>query len=365
MKSPEVKFWPAVESEFEIDGLAVTGNLLGRYHVFKRDGRRVKVSLPLYTGKPETFDYRRYSYFSGAEDDLRTSRFSVKYLKISIDVPKMVPVHRSALDKPPNQFEDVGQSRARQFESMISEYKPLIQDALVYWLRVMRWTSRNFGIGADISAGVTSSNPSTVIIRRSDRKRVWVGTHVITLSARRELGVSGWAIVGEALAKGREPPLWFDYLAEHYHRLAGGDYPGAIISLAISCETLLRALLWEVSGKPRNAVAKMQIERANAQAIIGHLVEFLEIRRQDVTKWRKSELHQLFDIRNKLVHEGYKEKITGGVARSLSERIREFIELANERYVTMLGDDDPHALVAADSVEHVRATYKERDEGVS
>jgi hypothetical protein len=88
-------------------------------------------------------------------------------------------------------------------------------------------------------------------------------------------------------------------------RISVGDYRRALMDLAMSCETFLRyKVLHSLPSKLKPAIVT-HLEEANIrQYLTKFFPELLDKDEQRQFKKLKSNLHSLFDRRNKLVHLG-------------------------------------------------------------
>jgi hypothetical protein len=108
----------------------------------------------------------------------------------------------------------------------------------------------------------------------------------------------------------------------------------------ISTAACERGTLRGLAGHPSNPLAAELIDRANAQTIIGKWEKLLGLSKTELKKWPKSQMHELFDLRNGLVHEGRYDDIKSDALKRLGDRTAEFVDKADAVYRSITGAKD-------------------------
>lgn len=333
-----VAFDANIATHKEMGHLSVNGALLGRSHLFAFEGKAVRLQLPLAEASvvPDSACFR-HRHYTRDPDNPAASSYYVYRVMIETELLAPVSADSRVFKQHPNAYDVVPSADQAKYQRLIDENVLLLSAAFDRWQRVARWVSRNSLIGAQASRG---GSHSARIVRRSDRQSVWVGTSVAMVRRAKDLTLQDWQSMQAALDAGVEPPIWFDYLAEGVHRVEVEDHPGALLSLAIGCETMMRALLWAKAGRPSNPLAALLIDRANAQTIIGHWAELLEITKPEARTWKLSALHEMFDTRNKLIHEGTSASLNHAKLEGYKKAVQEFLDRADEVVRAAAGQRD-------------------------
>lgn len=308
--------------------LSINGMLLGRSHLFTVDGKSVTLHLPeAHQDEGPNPAIFRYRYHTSDPDNPAKSGYHIYRVMIEVEIPAQLFADAQVFNRHANARDIVSASDQKKYQHIIDENELLLSTAFDKWQRVARWVSRK----ALICGQSRQDQPHTVrIVRRSDSHSVWIGTISLMAQGGDDLTLQDWQFIQMALDAGVEPPIWFDYLSEGCHRHEVGDHPGALLSFAISCETIMRAILWAKAGKPTNPLAAQLIDRANAQTIIGHWRELLEITKSEVKTWKLSALHEMFDARNKLIHEGENVSLDHAKLVGYQNAVREFLDRADD-----------------------------------
>lgn len=114
-----------------------------------------------------------------------------------------------------------------------------------------------------------------------------------------------WEAVASALQEKRTPPVFVDLVMDAAEHLKMGDLQRATVEMAMGCEVFLRRLVAESLPPGLHAPIATYVDDANVRPVLEKFVPAIlspeELRELKKIKIR---LHQLFDLRNSIIHKG-------------------------------------------------------------
>lgn len=335
----DVSFDAAIEASAETVRLNINGALIGSVHMFAFEGRLVQLFLPRRPDDPRKLGAScvKYGWKRAEPNNSDTNLYHVYRVWMRVDLDTKIKTPAAVFEVPNNAYKIVSSGQQETIKKIINANKDYLLRAFDYWQRVTRWVTGYYQMGAPDFSVQIDLEQQTRILRRSDGRTFWREGGMSSALGGPLLTPLDWGNVQTALTANAVPPLWYDYLADYHHRMIVRDYVGAMLSLVITVETVARAILWRLSGQPSNALAAELIDRANAQTIVGKWDRLLGLSRLEKKSWPLSRMHELFELRNEVVHEGK----TGRLSRQLLERFgahtTDFVERADDAYRAITG----------------------------
>lgn len=329
----------------ECIGTVFAGNILGQAHEFKFSDYQVRVRLPsaefeIGSNEPIGNSAKIVHFRQGRVDDLALEHtfYAVDYLIVEIDFIEQVLIPSALLDSEHVQKSAELSSQAPHLDKLTIRYDRLLVMAWQHWMRVARWATNQSRMGLpDWTIGQNANLTMPRVHEKSTGFGVWASPVVIKSIRPASLDSKRWQHVGDILTGQRTPPIWFEYLVEAQQRLFNQDYSGSVLSSVIACETIARAVYKQLVGTPRNAAAEDLADRVAAQAIIG--------RWKDLTGLKaEGKVHQIFEIRNGLVHSGRTDSVDERIATNTFQTARNFVLSGDEWWFAEIGLSNPRTV---------------------
>jgi len=304
-----------------VTGLAVRYPLLGSTHSFVVNETAVSVRLP----KPE---YRRScSFYRGIAteaNDSPNSWWAIDQVEVLCELPK---ISYPGEDGAPFDLRIV--EKLPRLEEMRLQVPDLLSLALNNWLRTMRWILRS-------SAPQSNEDGSKVdrfvgdfkVFRNSDDAIFYQTGGIVKFSKLACLDFDDWEKIDKALQEPDGPPLWIDLLSTAEVRLKEGSLGEAIIGAAMACETVIRAVFWTHVPNVTNSTAFNAIDNVSVQSLLAKWGDLTGLGKAQVNAMKKSEMHDLFDLRNAVVHKGKQESLDSVKVKKVLSATRTFVEEA-------------------------------------
>lgn len=309
---------------------AVVPELLGRSHTFPFDQKTIIVELPTTAGISHDPNRRgRVEILVHKEDNGRRvpTCFAVNSIEILVRIPNQVEVPEQILNQPPNAYDDLSKDQQDQLEELATTHRSIAEKAFDLWVRSLRWKSNNGSIGRPEVLGARSGW-TTYLLDEATRHRFWAATQVF--EARSCLGVTleEWNEVERALSSGVEPPVFYDLMfdAEEHFRL--GDLERSVVDAAVASETFMRGRVLQLLPANLNDKVKQYVDEANVRQVLNHLFpETLSDRNVELFKAIKSTVHELFSVRNAILHSGRKSSLKPVDCKKCLEASKKLIAL--------------------------------------
>jgi hypothetical protein len=191
------------------------------------------------------------------------------------------------------------QNRAR---SLLANTDSTSRGAFQYWLRVMRWKTRNGLIGQPGLAALERGFGGSLIHKKT-KAHIGYGMQRFTVRAEHVVTEQEWRQVGDAAKKNHESPIWCEILFDGEYFATSGNPRAALAYYAFASEVFMRSCFMNELPENANQNVREVIDRhVNARAILQRYIarEFRGTLKGNTI----SNLHQLFDRRDDIVHRG-------------------------------------------------------------
>lgn len=320
----------------KVVGLQVYGPVLGRSHAFQHNKRSVEVSIPsvkLAADLEVTSPGDEVTFSGGLAENptLETSTYYVNEIEISMQVSEFVSIPAEMLRTSPKRPELAGPELAGFLEELALDYERRLADVLGYWERVVSWISGGTSVGLPgvrVGRETSARLEGMALTQCSDGHRFWIPTHSVAFYSGAAINPEQWDAIDRALTSGSEQPIWFRYLDVAKQNARSWKYEDAIVACAIAAETLAREVFWLSSGANPSPAARDIMDGVNVRAIISRWQKLTGITK---TIARLSEVNQLFDLRNAIMHVGETgEKLTRERAYNYLGAASDFIFAGDE-----------------------------------
>lgn len=300
----------------DVDNMVVQRMLFGRKHVFASDVGEIEVRLPAATAA--------YSFREGLTDfpdDPEHTWFGFYPLELRIELAEPIE-----FDDGDDQF-NTNSVFTKQLDSVYAGIEAAFDQGFDTWRRTIRWTA--FAPELDMSEDQTQSSHTVgkgfKIIRKQDGAVFRNHGGRYTSYGGGKVGVDAWEAAASALASGIQPPPWIDYIFDAIRKNVLGQKRTAIVSSAIACETLIRAVLTSILPVTQNEAAEWAIDNVSVQGLLARWDKLVGYTKAECVKNGKKDVHALFDLRNRVMHSGITDKAQLGQISRLLPGVLRFI----------------------------------------
>lgn len=304
LKSSRVKL--AVWTRFEVHNLEVEPGLAARQHEFEFRGKRIIIRLPK---RPKTKDWHsRHAPITCWAHRVRGGRrvpvrYSIHEVEALLDTGRHRLVRDDAFARVDVSLFPQGQRIA--LDKICEPHFEMLNDAFEHWLAVLRWTSGFHTLGAP-TPDQRKSKWGAYLADAETRRRFYAPAHLFTVRRAPLLTRRHWTQAQKALLAEQDIPVWQQYLAEAKQKVRAEDLRGVVLDTAIAVETLVRQLLSSAILRKSTSTAETLI---NTIPIARLLDKWYQLG-FDSKQWREidalKDLKSLFEIRNWVMHRGYK-----------------------------------------------------------
>lgn len=297
--SVEVTSW----ARYNVSRLSIAPSLAGAFHVFAFASKRVEVRLPEKPLRPrgsnDAWGNDKISCTGWRAKSRRPLCYHIASVDVLVGLKTRATIPSEALNRV-----DVGLFRSRQrqrLDELATVGESVATQALDWWIRTLRWKTLNFEIGQPEIIG-RESGWTTYLQDTLTRRPFYGATQTFRVPADNAVSKRAWRATCHSLNRGITPPAWFDFLFEGEHRIASGDRHGGVISLAIACETLFRAL-FALHGKQPSSDEFVSLLN---QLPISRIVDRWKQLGFGTKTWQRAvdlkQIKRLFELRNRIIH---------------------------------------------------------------
>ncbi|MGB7291062.1 MAG: hypothetical protein WBD99_02685 [Thermodesulfobacteriota bacterium] len=292
-------------NRFYSRNLSAMPEVMGKQHSFPFESYTVLIKLPdknmVDRGKGHD---KVASVAVRRASDNEPIEFYIHKVDVEVSKPASITVPAEVLERPPNAFELFNEDGQKSLESLAQEHKTIAERAFDYWIRIVRWVCDNSRIGRDVVAGFTTG--WTTYLMDSDTKtRIWAMTNTIVLRRLHVVTNEEWTSIQSHLSTGDYPPIYVEFKHDAEENMRLGHYARCVVDLAIACETFLRYMVIQRLPPGLSTKVSAYVEDANIRQYIDKFFpEILQPATNVQFRNLTSNLHSLFDRRNKLVHMG-------------------------------------------------------------
>jgi hypothetical protein len=165
----ELEGWTA----FHTPSLTIEPSLVGSWHKFDFEGRRVQVTLP-GAPRPGVDDHETISFRSWREVD--GEKVPLAYLigevQVTVSISGSHSLPAEMLDRPPNAFDLLTTSRQQRLHTMAMEHYLIAERAFDRWARTVRWKTGRWEILRDRAPGFVTGWGTT--LRQATASEAWL-----------------------------------------------------------------------------------------------------------------------------------------------------------------------------------------------
>ena len=306
--------------------LSIHPDLIGATHEFTYEQSRITITLPSskhLPDEPNRGELLTFNYYREVGGNNIPLQYWVHAVDVTVSIPTKVSVPKEILDGPPNAFKVVSEKQQEHLNGLTVTYVIVAEKAFDLWLRTLRWKCDNSAIGRPEIMGF-ESGWSTYLIAKPNAQRIWIAPKVLHSKGSKMLTPVVWEEVRRSLISGDTPPIYIDLIMDATEHIKLGDRQRAVVDMAVACESFLRTLVAESLPHGLQNSIVTYVDDANIRPVLDKFVtDILDLTQQKALKKIRSRLHELFDLRNKLVHKG-----TGALVTI--EKCHEYLEVAKK-----------------------------------
>lgn len=312
--------------------LVIEPELIGKSTEFKYDNRKIKISIPTEAIDKlwkevdlPSFDEedKRLAILAWREEEVgRTpTQILVYFVDMTLEIPERLRIKSELLSRPPNASDILNQEEQSSLDNIAISNGKIAEAAFEYWLRVLRYESRNWSIGRP-SVKSHRSGWGTYLFAHIERKRFWNANIPVSVPTIPEKVINSdiWSSTEKSLQDGIDSPLYFAIYFDGIEHLMLADYQRAIVDFAVACEVFMRSKLAKlIPSSLTNPLAKYILEASAFRVRTQFFPELLSPIGMRTFKGLSKDLEKLFESRNKILHSG----ISDGSSISLVSRFQQ------------------------------------------
>jgi len=323
--------------------LLISPELIGREHSFSFRGRKVRIKLPTaklsdlatVASLLEQLQQYRMAILAWKADEGPSSAtiVEVESADVTVAVAAKLVIHQNMLRTSPNRPETLTESQVSTLYATVDSNRQIALDAFDYWVRVMRWVSKDPSIGRPEMRGVTSGWP-TYLVQARTGKEFWAGPIQATVIMKEPIGTSQWKAASKALREGIQPPIYYDLYFDGVEHRKLGDFERATTDFAVACEVVIRTKTIESLPPDLSPAVLNYVDEAGIRRVVEKF--FVELLTEEgLARFNRvsSRLHQLFDARNTILHSGSKADLSEDQTSLFQQATRELIGLEEDAAV--------------------------------
>lgn len=293
--------------------LVIQPELVGALHEFIFEGYKIRIKLPSKAQiptEPLQGDLLFFNVYKEANGRKIPRDFYVRAVDVEVCVPEPILVTKDILNQPPNAFDIVPETQQAQLNKLTENYGAIAEKAFDFWLRVLRWKCGESAIGRPEIRG-SASGWSTYLITEPGGQRIWIAPGISRVKRYKAVTGEIWNHADSALKKGLKPPVFVEFEFDAIEHIQLGDLQRGIVDMAVACETFLRMLVAQSLPSNLNRSVSEYVDDTNIRLVLRKFVpEILTATERKQLKKIESKLHELFDVRNDILHKGRIEQLT-------------------------------------------------------
>jgi hypothetical protein len=282
-------------------GLVASPSVTGKSHVFEYRGRQVEVRIPTAPTRKNAKEMERKLVCRSWRKGHVPTSYWIREVSLYLSIAGTRAVPEDAIGRA-NRTPFTKRQQA-SLEKLCVKAEAASDGAFEHWLGIMRWATGAWYLGQP-DVGDNKSGWSTYLVEQSSGERFYGGAHHLTAHYVPPISLRHWNRAARLLAAGAHPPIWGDFLFQAQHWLAVGNVSFAVISLAVSAEALLRALLTKHVARPPNATFVRLVNRLNISQVVESWSKLGFNSRRWQEAFDRRSLLALFEARNSLMHRG-------------------------------------------------------------
>lgn len=226
----------------------------------------------------------------------------------------------------PNARELLTEAQQDSLRTIADSHLKVATRAFERWARTMRWKTRSWRLGRE-ELEVIRSGWGCHLRQAGTRNRVWVYHPPFIIYATPTVTLTQWTTAEAALAKGEESPVFVDLLLDAEMHLHSRDVRRATVDAAVAAETYIRAVVQRSLPSDTGEKVRDLIDQANIRPVMGKLypeaLDKLSPLKPDPHTLKT--VHQLLDVRNKVVHLGDVAGVDAAKCRKYVDAVRRLL----------------------------------------
>jgi hypothetical protein len=310
----------------------VTPDLLGARHEFTFSGKAIAVEIPLaQENSTMPREFRSVECYKWRTEGNIPLEYQVKQIAMRIAVGHSLSIPEEALKVPPHRDELFTNAEREELQRLIDSLALLALDAFRHWLAVLRWISGVAYIGEPRVTHADDSSDGAALQESATRHRFWLQPRLIVVPGQKAITTAEWQSAQMALSQEKMPPIWFAFLFEGEQRLNNRDLIGAVLSLAIALESIIRNLVTDHLEKDRVEPLIFElVDRANLRSILSR-VRNLTFWNQDLARVVDfSRFNELMDWRDRVMHSADTTALNEQDLRKTYAKLKKFAYFVSE-----------------------------------
>lgn len=320
-------------NRFLVRNFRIEPRLAGARHEFTYDHCKVLVQLPSNKYLPkEPFEGEILSFNTYRESDgeIIPVYLRVHVVDITISCSEKIVVNGEIANHPPNAYNIVPKSQQESLDVLAGSHSLMAEKVFDLWIRILRWKSRDGGIGRPRVIG-HESGWGTHLVADSDGKQIWnfrepeilwIGEPVVTAEI--------WNTVESAIQSDKQPPVFIELMYDAVEHVRLGDLQRATVDMAVACECYLRKLVTESLPNGLTNSLSGYVDDANIRTVLTKFIpDLLNDEERQHLKRIESRLHKLFNVRNDILHTGRNQALSANDCAKFLDATRALIDIKN------------------------------------
>jgi len=298
-----IKSW----NRFLTRNLSIHPDLVGAEHKFQYEDCQIIISLPSSRHLPtepcsgERLRFNSYTENDGIKIPLQ---LWVDSVDVTVSMGEKLSLPFEITKHPPNRTDLVSKAQQEKLNKIAAVHGTIAERSFDLWIRTLRWKADNSSIGRPEISG-HESGWSTYLVAQPKGERIWISPVSFMVKASKIVTSETWEAVASALQAERTPPVFVDLVMDAAEHLKMGDLQRATVEMAMGCEAFLRMLVAESLPPGLHAPIAAYVDDANVRPVLEKFVPaILSPEGLRELEKIKSKLHQLFDLRNSIIHKG-------------------------------------------------------------
>jgi len=228
----ELESW----NRFIIRNLTVETDLVGLFHEFQFDEKRVRIQLPSAKylpgedGEGEKLSCNSWRLVDGKQVP---TKYWVHEVDVTILIPNRITIPEEVLSRQPNAYDIYSQAEQDRLDEIANQYGGLAEKAFDIWIRVLRWKCNNSAIGRPAIHG-SRSGWSTYLIHENISQSVWASNDTMVAKGSKPMTSLEWQAVETAMQANNMPPIYFELMFDSIEHIKNEDLQRAVVDLWIN-----------------------------------------------------------------------------------------------------------------------------------
>lgn len=317
-------------NRFLTRNLVIHPEIVSAVHEFQFEDHQIRIALPPskhLPAEPGHGDLYTFNWYKEADGKKIPQQLGVESVDVTVSIAKKVLLPPEITKHSPNRTDIVSKEQQKKLNELAAAHGAIAERVFDLWVRTLRWKSENSEIGRPMISGY-ESGWSTYLITEPKGERIWIAPMIFVAKKSKMVTSEIWKAVASALKTNQNPPVFVDLVMDAEEHLKRGDLQRATVEMAMGCEVFLRKLVAESLPSGLQPSVAAYVDDANIRPVLEKFVQdFLNSEEHDQLKRIKSKLHQLFDLRNSIVHKGQAAALSLGVCEQFLEVSKKLVNL--------------------------------------